>query len=225
MKVRVLLVDDQPLLLHGFAMILGAQSDLEVVGQAQDGAQALELSLRLQPDVVLMDIQMPRMDGLEATRRLAVELPTTRVLVLTTFDLDEYAFEAVQAGASGFLLKNARPDELLAGVRAVAAGDAVLAPSTTRRLLERFGDRLAPAAATDPESQSEVLDVLTSRERDVFRALALGLTNAEIAARLVLSDATVKTHVARILAKLHLRDRVQTVIFAYEHGLDGRDLR
>lgn len=217
MTIRVLLADDQPLLLHGFAMIINAQSDMEVIAQAHDGAEAMRLAKLHSPDVVLMDVRMPILDGLAATRVLTEAGMSTRVLVLTTFDLDEYAFEAIRAGASGFLLKNTRPDDLLAGIRSVAAGDAVLAPSTTRRLLDVVGDRLAPFPTAGPD----VLGELTAREHDVFDALAQGLSNAEIAVRLVVSETTVKTHVTRILAKLALRDRIQAVVFAHEHGLIG----
>ena len=223
MTIRVLLADDQPLLLRGFAMIIDAQADMEVVGQALDGAEAVRLSERHAPDVVLMDVRMPVLDGLAATRRLTEAGPTPRVLVLTTFDLDEYAFEAIRAGASGFLLKNSPPDDLLTGIRSVASGDAVLAPSTTRRMLDVIGDQLSlPSAETD-DVPVDVLQPLTSREHDVFQGLAVGLSNAEIASRLVVSETTVKTHVTRILAKLSLRDRIQAVIFAHQHGLAGSD--
>jgi DNA-binding NarL/FixJ family response regulator len=218
MTIRVLLADDQPLLRHGFAMILGAQDDMDVVGEAADGSEAVRLTGLLRPDVVLMDVRMPGMDGIEATRKIALESPATRVIILTTFDIEEYAFDGLRAGASGFLLKNARPDELLAGIRAVATGDAVLAPSTTRRVLDAFASGFVsqPAAeAADPGA----LGVLTARELDVFTEIAAGATNKEIAQRLCLSETTVKTHVVRILAKLDLRDRTQAVIFAYERGI------
>ncbi len=215
MTIRVLLADDQPLLLRGFEMIINAQADMEVIGQAHDGAEAVRLAKLHAPDVVLMDVRMPVLDGLAATRLLTEASTGPRVLVLTTFDLDEYAFEAIRVGASGFLLKNSRPDELLAGIRSVASGDAVLAPTTTRRLLDAIGDRLVTPAA----ERADVLHQLTARERDVFDALAVGLSNAEIAARLFVSETTVKTHVTRVLAKLELRDRIQAVIFAHEHGL------
>ena len=228
MKIRVLLADDQPLLLHGFAMIINAQPDMEVVADAQDGAEAVRLARLHTPDVVLMDVRMPVLDGLTATRQLTQTSTGPRVLVLTTFDLDEYAFEAIRVGASGFLLKNTRPDDLLAGIRSVAAGDAVLAPSTTRRLLDTISDSLeTPTAATPATPGStphtgalDVLHQLTSRERDVFDALSAGASNAEIATQLVVSETTVKTHVTRILAKLELRDRIQAVIFAHQHGLN-----
>ena len=199
-------------------MILGAQADIEVVGEAADGAEAVRLTGVLRPDVVLMDVRMPGMDGIEATRKITAVSPPTRVIILTTFDVDEYAFDGLRAGASGFLLKNARPDELLAGIRSVATGDAVLAPSTTRRVLDAFaGDFVSrPASgAADPDA----LGGLTARELDVFTELAAGSTNKEIARRLYLSETTVKTHVTRILAKLGLRDRTQAVIFAYERGI------
>lgn len=226
MTIRVLLADDQPLLLHGFAMIINAQDDMEVVAQAHDGAEAVRLTQLHAPDVVLMDVRMPVLDGLAATRRLTEAGDNaTRVLVLTTFDLDEYAFEAIRAGASGFLLKNTRPADLIAGIRSVAIGDAVLAPSTTRRLMDTLSSR-QESLPTEPDQEAgdepDVLHLLTSREHDVFHALVLGLSNAEIAARLVVSETTVKTHVARILAKLQLRDRIHTVIFAHRHGLTDR---
>jgi len=215
--VRVLLVDDQPLLRQGFAMILQAQPDMDVVGEASDGAAAVRLARALQPDIALMDIRMPGMDGIEATRRIATESPAVKVIILTTFDLDEYAFDGLCAGASGFLLKNVRPQDLLAGIRSVAAGDAVLAPSTTRRLLDTY----AGTFTSSPPGQeaADALAPLTPRERDTFFELAAGLTNQEIATHLSLSETTVKTHITRILSKLGLRDRVQAVIFSYEHGL------
>jgi DNA-binding NarL/FixJ family response regulator len=215
--IRVLLADDQSLIRHGFAMILGAEPDIDVIGEAADGTEAARLATVLRPDVVLMDVRMPG-GGIEATRRIVSAEPAVRVIILTTFDLDEYAFEGLQAGASGFLLKNARPDELLSGIRSVAAGDAVLAPTTTRRLLDAYAGGFAAAAAPVPP-QPDVLGVLTQREREVFTEIAAGRTNKEIAARLCLSETTVKTHVARVLAKLALRDRVQAVIFAYEAGI------
>jgi DNA-binding NarL/FixJ family response regulator len=217
--IRVLLADDQALLRTGFRMILQAQPDLDVVGEAVDGADAVRQVARLGPDVVLMDVRMPVMDGIAATAEITAA-GSARVLVLTTFDLDEYAFAALRAGASGFLLKDVPPDVLAAGIRAVAAGDAVVSPRITRQLLDRFSGQLpdpaAPAAAPSP-----AVTALTDREREVFAEVARGLTNAEIAARLHLSEATVKTHLTRVLAKLGLRDRVQIVIHAYEHGLAG----
>lgn len=221
MTVRILLADDQPLLRHGFRLVLSSQDDMDVVGEAGDGDEAVRLTAQLDPDVVLMDVRMPRMDGIEATRQIVAASPRSKVLILTTFDIDEYAFAGLKAGASGFLLKDVLPVELVAGIRFVAAGDAVIAPSVTRRLLDAFANRLpdSPAAAQG-ESARDALGLLTARERDVFAELAAGLTNAEIAATLVLSEATVKTHVAHILDKLQLRDRIQAVIFAYERGIN-----
>lgn len=217
--IRIVLVDDQELLRTGFRMILEAQQDMTVVGEAPDGMAALDLLGRCPADVVLMDVRMPKLDGVETTRRLlgadAGLDGVPRVLILTTFDLDEYAFAAIKAGASGFLLKDVPPAELLTAIRAVYSGDAVVAPSTTRRLLDRFAPMLPAAEAPPPPS----LAGLTDREREVLILIAQGLSNAEIAARLVLSEATVKTHVGRILMKLELRDRVQAVVLAYETGL------
>ena len=220
--IRIVLVDDQELLRTGFRMILDAQQDMTVVGEAADGLGALELLNRCPADVVLMDVRMPKLDGVEATRRLLSGVDGAdggkggaRVLILTTFDLDEYAFAAIKAGASGFLLKDVPPAELLTAIRAVHSGDAVVAPSTTRRLLDRFAPMLPAADAPPPPS----LAGLTEREREVLILIAQGLSNAEIAAHLVLSEATVKTHVGRILMKLELRDRVQAVVLAYETGL------
>jgi DNA-binding NarL/FixJ family response regulator len=218
MTIRVLLADDQPLLRHGFAMILNAQADIEVIGEAADGAEAVRLTRLLRPDVVLMDVQMPGTDGIEATRKITLVSPLTRVIILTTFDLDEYAFDGLRAGASGFLLKNARPDELLSGIRSVATGDAVLAPSTTRRVLDAFAGDFVSRSATEA-AEPDTLGALTARELDVFIEMAAGSTNREIARRLHLSETTVKTHVTRILAKLDLRDRTQAVIYAYERGI------
>jgi DNA-binding NarL/FixJ family response regulator len=215
--IAVLLADDQPLLRMGFRMILEAQSDMRVAGEAADGGQAVELTASLKPDVVLMDVRMPGIDGIEATRRIIGSGSPARVLILTTFDLDEYAFSGLRAGASGFLLKDAPPDQLLGGIRAVAGGDAVVAPSVTRRLLDAYAHQFPDTHA--PATRSARLDPLTEREREVLLAVAGGLSNGEIAERLVVSEATVKTHVGRILSKLGLRDRVQAVIFAYEAGL------
>nr|WP_281373908.1 response regulator transcription factor [Allobranchiibius huperziae] len=215
--IRVFLVDDQPLLRQGFSMILGAQEDMEVVGEASDGAQALVDIARAAPDVVLMDVRMPGMNGIDATRAIATNWPDVRVIILTTFDLDEYAFEGLRAGASGFLLKNAQTDEFVRAVRAVSRGDAVIAPSTTRRLLESYAG--AFTALRPSRVQDDAIAELTARERDVFDQVAAGLSNGEISTCLTLSEATVKTHVARILRKLGLRDRVQVVIYAYESGL------
>ncbi len=220
MTVRVMLVDDQALLRTGFRMVLDAQPDMEVVAEAGDGAEALEKLRATAVDVVLMDVRMPRLDGVEATRRVCERGEggpgSPRVLILTTFDLDEYAFSALRAGASGFLLKDVPPNELLAAIRAVHSGDAVVAPSTTRRLLDRFA-ALLPAATEQPRTRE--LERLTDREHEVLLLVAQGLSNGEIAERLVLSEATVKTHVGRILTKLELRDRVQAVVLAYETGL------
>ncbi|NGN65134.1 response regulator transcription factor [Streptomyces sp. A7024] len=218
MPIRVMLVDDQVLLRTGFRMVLAAQEDMEVVAEAGDGQEAVD-QLRTTPvDVVLMDVRMPRLDGVEATRQICAGEPSEapKVLILTTFDLDEYAFSALQAGASGFMLKDVPPGELLTAIRAVHNGDAVVAPSTTRRLIDRFAD-VMPVSGGDRAHPE--LDRLTDREREVLLLVAQGLSNGEIAARLVLSEATVKTHVGRILTKLELRDRVQAVVLAYETGL------
>jgi DNA-binding NarL/FixJ family response regulator len=209
--LRVVVVDDQEMMRAGFRMILEAQGDIEVVGEAGDGAAGVELARRTRPDVVLMDIRMPVMDGVEATRRL----PGQRVVILTTFHLDEYVVEALRAGAGGFLLKDAPPEELVRAVRSVAAGDALLSPAVTRRLLDRVIPRLPGHPAPPPPGLRE----LTARERDVLRLVAQGLSNAEIAAELVVSEATVKTHVSHVLQKLELRDRVQAVVLAYDVGL------
>jgi DNA-binding NarL/FixJ family response regulator len=218
MTIRVVVADDQELVRSGFAMILDTEPDIEVVGEADDGDAAIALVERVAPDVVLMDIRMPRMDGIEATRRLAgasVARPV-KVVILTTFDLDEYVFEALRAGASGFLLKDVRREDLVHAVRVVAAGDALLAPSITKRLIEDYATRPTPvAAATTP------VDALTPREREVLTLIGRGANNTEIGASLVVSEATVKTHVGRVLMKLGLRDRVQAVIYAYEAGIVG----
>jgi DNA-binding NarL/FixJ family response regulator len=216
--IRVLLVDDQPLLRQGFRLVLAAEDDLEVVGEAGDGEEAVRMTRLLRPDVVLMDVRMPGTDGIAATRRIVTENAEARVVILTTYDIDQYAFSGLNAGASGFLLKDVLPGDLVAAIRSVARGDAVIAPSMTRRLLEVFAHRL-PDAAAGQEPAGDVLAPLTDRERDVFDLLTTGLTNTEIADRLTLSDATVKTHVGRILNKLGLRDRVQAVILAYEKGI------
>lgn len=218
MSIRVLLADDQALLRTGFRMILQAQPDLEVVGEAVDGADAVRQVGKLRPDVVLMDVRMPVMDGVQATAAIAADGGTARVLILTTFDVDEYAFAALRAGASGFLLKDVPPAELTGAIRAVAAGDAVVSPRITRRLLDRLSLH-TPGPLDHTGSRESVLAVLTDREREVFGEVAKGLSNAEIAGRLHLSEATVKTHITRVLAKLRLRDRVHVVIFAYEHDL------
>jgi DNA-binding NarL/FixJ family response regulator len=211
--ITVVLVDDQELMRVGFRMVLGAQPDMKIVGEAGNGADAVELVEAVRPDVVLMDVRMPVLDGVEATR-LITERNLSRVLVMTTFDLDEYALSALRNGASGFLLKDTPPDHLVSALRSVASGDAVVSPSVTRRLLDRFlgaaGGQLRDAA---------MLDVLTDREREVLLLIAQGLSNIEIARKLFLSEATVKTHVGRVLSKLDLRDRVQAVVLAYETGL------
>ena len=238
--VRVLVVDDQPLMRSGFAMMLGAEDLIEVIGDAADGAAAIEACRELRPDVVLMDVQMPGMDGIEATSRIVAE-GLARVLILTTFDRDDYLFDALRAGAGGFLLKNSDPDDLIDGIRAVHHGHALLAPEVTRRVIEKMttpqgtpqdapragGPLSGPGAAGDvvvapstpAPSPSPSLDVLTTRELEVLRHLARGLSNAEIAAELVVGEATVKSHVSACLSKLHLRDRVQAVVLAYEAGL------
>ena len=210
--IRVLVADDQALMRAGFRMILDAQDDLEVVGEAIDGADAVRQFERLAPDVVVMDVRMPTVDGIEATRRLMDRDPPARVLILTTFDLDEYVYEALRAGASGFLLKDRPPEELVTAVRLVANGDALLAPSVTRRLIEEFARR-KPAPARDD------LGELTDREREVLVLIARGLSNAEIARALFVAETTVKTHVGHVLSKLRLRDRAQAVVLAYESGL------
>jgi DNA-binding NarL/FixJ family response regulator len=213
--IRLLLADDQALLRTGFRMVLGAEPDLEVVGEAGDGVQALDLARRLLPDVVLMDIRMPRMDGVAATRAIVSAGLPVRVLVLTTFDLEEYVVGALRAGASGFLAKDVPADDLIAAIRTVAAGDAVVAPRILRRLLDRFATALPDLDA----APRKALDQLTDREREVLVQLAHGLSNAEIAQALSVSETTVKTHVGHVLAKLGLRDRVQAVVMAYEMGL------
>jgi DNA-binding NarL/FixJ family response regulator len=240
-RIRLLLVDDQQLIRMGMRMVLEAQPDFEVVGEAGDGREAVDAVARLRPDVVLMDVRMPGMDGIEATRAIVVANPESRIIILTTFDLDEYAFAGLNAGASGFLLKDAQPAELATAIRAVASGDAAVSPRVTRKLLELFGPQLPAttghAAATDARpgasgtagsgataDPAEVaaaarLATLTEREHEVLVAMAEGLTNSEMAGRFYLSESTVKTHVGRVLMKLELRDRVQAVIFAYSAGL------
>jgi DNA-binding NarL/FixJ family response regulator len=215
--IRVLLVDDQSLLRMGFRLILEAEPDIEVAGEAADGATGVSMTAALRPDVVLMDVRMPGMDGIAATAAITAAGPASRVLILTTFDLDQYVFAGLKAGASGFLLKDAPPGELLSAVRTVAAGDAVLAPSATRRLIDQFAPLLPDPGRQ--QDQDALLSQLTDRERDVFAELAAGRSNREIAAALHLSEGTVKIHVGRILAKLGLRDRVQAVVLAYESGL------
>jgi DNA-binding NarL/FixJ family response regulator len=212
MTIGVLVADDQELVRAGFRMILETQADLQVVGEAGDGVQAVAAARRLRPEVVLMDIRMPTLDGLQATKLIVAAGSGSRVVILTTFDLDQYVYQALAAGASGFLLKNAPPEQLIGAVRVVAAGDGLLAPQVTRRVIEQF-IRLPPPGGTD------ALGGLTAREREVLTLVARGLSNAEIAAQLFVSDATVKSHVAHLLAKLQLRDRVQAVVLAYESGL------
>jgi DNA-binding NarL/FixJ family response regulator len=216
MSVRVVIADDQALVRAGFKMILEAEPEIEVIGEAEDGVEAVEMIQRLKPDVALMDIRMPRKNGLEATRDIVNgggDTPT-RVLMLTTFDLNEYVYEALRAGASGFLLKDVPAEQLVAGIQVVARGEALLAPSITRRLIEEFAKN-SPVERAAPKEIEE----LTTRELEVFKLISRGLSNAEIAAELIVSETTVKTHVARILMKLHLRDRVQAVVYAYESGL------
>lgn len=212
--IRVLIADDQELVRAGFRLILEVQEDIEVVGEAGDGGEAVEAARALDPDVVLMDIRMPAIDGIEATRRLLASGGRSRVLMLTTFDVDEYVYDAMKAGASGFLLKNAPPAQLVAAVRATAQGDAQVAPEIVRRMVDEFVRR-PPPGATKPDALTE----LSERELDVLKLVARGLSNAEVAAALFLSEATVRTHVSRILAKLDLRDRTQAVVVAYESGL------
>jgi DNA-binding NarL/FixJ family response regulator len=223
-RIRLLLVDDQQLIRLGMRMVLEADPGFEVVGEAGDGHEALAAVARLKPDVVLMDVRMPGMDGIEATRRVVEAHPESRIIILTTFDLDEYAFAGLNAGASGFLLKDAQPAELATAIRAVASGDAAVSPRVTRKLLELFGPQLpsgvpGSTAAGAAPAPDERFTSLTERERDVLVAMAEGLTNTEIAARFFLSESTVKTHVGRVLMKLELRDRVQAVIYAYRAGL------
>ena len=215
--IRVLLADDQALIRLGFRMVLSSAPDIELVGEAETGSFAVDLTAALHPDVVLMDVRMPGMDGIEATRRIVSGTPHSRVLILTTFDLDEYAFAGLNVGASGFLLKDAEPPELIGAIRTVARGDAVIAPRVTRLLLDAFADQMpggSPVTAPSP-----LVDRLTPRELQVLGEVAAGRSNPEIAARLVLSEATVKTHLGRILTKLELRDRVQAVVFAYRNQL------
>jgi DNA-binding NarL/FixJ family response regulator len=218
MSIRILLADDQELMRMGFRMVIDSQADLEIVGEAANGLDAIEVAKAQSPDIVLMDVRMPELDGIEATKRIIETDARIRIIILTTFDLDEYAYAALRSGASGFLLKDALPAELLGAIRAVSSGDAVIAPSVTRRLLERFAEHIPDPAAAEP-SVDPRLETLTPREREVLIEVARSHSNSEIAERLVLSEATVKTHVGRILAKLSLRDRVQIVVFAYEHGL------
>jgi DNA-binding NarL/FixJ family response regulator len=211
-NIRVLVADDQALVRGGFRMILDARADLELVGEAENGEQAIELARSLDPDVILMDVRMPGIDGVEATRRLVEEGTRARILVLTTFDVDEYVYAAVVAGASGFLLKDVEPEQLVDAIRVVAAGNSLFGPAATQRLVERFAARRAP-------SDVRSLDALTDREREILALIATGLSNAELAQRLYLSETTVKTHVSAVLRKLGVRDRVQAVIAAYDAGL------
>ncbi|MFJ3392283.1 response regulator [Leifsonia aquatica] len=219
--LRILLVDDQSLVRLGFRMVLEAEPDLHVVGEAADGTEAVRLAVETRPDVILMDVRMPSMDGIEATRRIVAANPDARIIILTTFDLDEYAFGGLRAGASGFLLKDARPDDLIAAIRAVAAGDAAVSGRVTRSMLELFADRL-PQGASPSAADDDAAAALTPREREILLAMADGLTNGEIGAKFFLTESTVKTHVGRVLSKLHLRDRVHAVIFAYDNGLIDR---
>jgi DNA-binding NarL/FixJ family response regulator len=218
MSTGILLADDQELMRMGFRMVIDSQPDLEVIGEASNGHEAIDATRRLAPDVVLMDVRMPECDGVQATEMIVASGAASRIIILTTFDLDEYVYAGLRAGASGFLLKDAQPAELLAAIRAVASGDAVVSPRVTRRLLSQHAHRL-PAAGTPEPRPSAAVSQLTSREHEVLLQIAQGLSNAEIADKLVLSEATVKTHVGRILSKLELRDRVQIVVFAYETAL------
>ncbi|WOX23484.1 response regulator transcription factor [Streptomyces solicathayae] len=217
----VLIADDQPMQRFGFRMLLESQDDMTVVGEAANGSEAVRLAEQYHPDVALMDVRMPGLDGIEATRRIVAAGNRTRVLIVTTFDLDEYAYDGLRAGASGFLVKDARPEELLAGIRAVASGDAVVAPSLTRRLLDTYVHHLpaAPGAPATPAAEDPRLRALTEREREILTVIAQGWTNTEIAERLHLAESTVKTHISRILAKTGARDRVQAVILAYDTQL------
>jgi DNA-binding NarL/FixJ family response regulator len=212
--IRVVVADDQELVRAGFRLLLERVPDIEVVGKAGDGQQAVRMAVSFRADVVLMDVQMPRLDGLAATQQLLAASPGTKVVMLTTFDLDEYVFGALRAGACGFLLKSSPPEELIRGIRAAATGDGLLDPAVTRRVISKFAE-VAPTASAEPTE----LRRLTDREREVLTQVSRGLSNAEIATTLVISEATVKSHVARLLAKLGLRDRVQAVVYAYEHGL------
>lgn len=214
MTIRVLVADDQSMVRAGFRMLLSEEEDIDVVAEAQNGLEAVDKSARFQPTVVLMDIRMPELDGLEATRRILAADPTARVLILTTFDVDEYVYEALAAGASGFVLKDDPPEQLLAAIRTVASGEALLSPAITRNVIKQFTRIQRPAP---PKAFEE----LTEREHDVFRLIADGLSNTEIANALFISETTVKTHITHILAKLQLRDRVQAIVLAYQHGLTG----
>ncbi|TXS35384.1 DNA-binding response regulator [Streptomyces sp. uw30] len=219
----VLIADDQPLQRFGFRMLLESQDDMTVLGEAANGSEAIRMTAELHPDVILMDVRMPGLDGIEATRRITASGDRTRVLILTTFDLDEYAYAGLRAGASGFLVKDAQPEELLSGIRAVATGDAVVAPSLTRRLLDAYAHHLPPQSRAEGQETSALdhprLSPLTDREREILTVVGKGWTNTEIATRLHLAESTVKTHVGRILAKTGSRDRIQAVILAYDTGL------
>ncbi|MER6302623.1 response regulator transcription factor [Kitasatospora sp. NPDC001539] len=217
-SIRVVVADDQELVRAGFGMILDAQPDIEVVAEARDGAEAVEAVRLHGPDVLLLDVRMPVMDGLEAARRVCAEFPSTKVIMLTTFDIDDYVFDALYAGASGFLLKDVRRDDLAHGVRMVASGEALLAPSVTKRLIGEFAARRPGGPERPVRPPSRLLEQLTLRERETLRLIARGMSNAEIAAELVVSEHTVKTHVSNVLSKLGLRDRVHAVVFAYEAG-------
>lgn len=217
--VSVVLADDQALMRMGFRMVLEAEEDITVVGEASDGTSALAQARALRPDVILMDVRMPGMNGIEATERIAQECPSTRVLILTTFDLDEYAFAGLRAGASGFLLKDTRPTELAEAIRTVASGEAVVSPRITQRMLEMFAGSLPSSEAPSQSSSDPRIDSLTPREKEILVLMSQGMSNAEIAAHLVVSATTVKTHVGNVLAKLDVRDRVQAVVVAYETGL------
>ncbi|WP_371173808.1 response regulator transcription factor [Buchananella felis] len=224
-NITVLLVDDQSLMRMGFRMVLDAEDGIEVIGEAADGATAISMVRSLRPDVVLMDVRMPGMNGIDATAQIAAEFPTTKVLILTTFDLDEYAFAGLRAGASGFLLKDTRPAELAEAIRTVASGEAVVSPRVTRRMLEMFAGQLPSHAEQGADGGPTVdpgIESLTAREREVLELIAQGMSNAEIAEHLVLSSTTIKTHVGNVLAKLEVRDRVQAVVRAYEAGLMRR---
>jgi DNA-binding NarL/FixJ family response regulator len=216
MTTRILVADDQSMVRAGFRMLLAGEEDIEVVAEASNGLEAIEKTARFDPTVVLMDIRMPELDGLEATRRILAADPGVRILILTTFDLDEYVYEALRAGASGFVLKDDSPEQLIAAIRTVAAGDALLSPTVTRRVIEKFAGMAHPAPPKE-------LDELSERERDVFQLMARGLSNAEVGQELFISETTVKTHVTHILAKLGLRDRVQAVVLAYQTGLVEQD--
>lgn len=222
MTITVLIADDQALVRAGFRMILEAEPDFDVVGEAANGVEALTAARRLQPDMVLMDVRMPELDGIEATQQLlTASQPGTKVVMLTTFDMDEYVYEALRAGASGFLLKDVPPEQLVTGLRAVSSGDALLAPSITRRIISEFVRR----PPTSPTKHEPRLQELTPRELEVLKLIATGMSNAEIASQLIVTPTTVKTHVARVLMKLHLRDRVQAVVLAYQSGLMESDAR